>query len=358
MSDRITVRRIWLLLIWAGLPAASLLSFLFPPLLRYINRRLLRRVEGFEMDVTKLNIRLFPARIEFHNFSFHQLANLQSGSNFIVSIPKVQLNLQWRQLLKGKIIGSVVIDQPEVLFASIAPDSYDKLMWPFDLPVLLQSLKINGGKIVYRDKSTTPEISIQAVDVWAEALNLTNLSTPYAQLPAKIDLTAMLEGGRITIACAMDPKTPSPTFDLNLEALNIQLPQLNSIFRSYGKFDVSKGEISLFAEIAARDGYFKGYIKPVITNLDILGPEDKFKGFLNRVWEGVVGTAADIFVNHRRDQLATKIPIDGHFKNPKIHITFAILEVFNNAFIRALTASLDFDININSVSDSKTIDKA
>lgn len=349
--------RFWLLLIWAGLPMASLLSFLFPPLLRAINRRMLKRIKGFDMDLDKLHIKLWPARIEFRHFTFTQTANLHAGSSFTVSAPFIRLQMQWQQLLKGRVIGSVLIENPEVLFARFEKDSYHQLALPFHLPVLIESLKINGGKIIFRDKNTTPEIAIQATDIWVQAVNLTNLSSPYSLLPAKIDLTAVLQGGRLSAMCAIDPAAKQPTFDLNAEVVNVQLTELNNLFRNYGKFDVNRGELSLFTEVAARDGYFKGYVKPVITNLDILGPEDKFKGFLKKVWEGMVGTAADIFVNHKHDQLASKIPIDGQFKNPQVHLTFAILEVFHNAFIHALSASLDFDINIRSVEEEKTADR-
>lgn len=358
MSDQKQKSRFWLLLIWAGLPLASLLSFLFPPVLNYINTRILRRAKGFDMSVKRVKIKLLPARIEFLYFSFTQLANLHEGSSFTIQVPSIQLRLQWSQLLRGRIIGSITIDKPEILFARFEKDTYENLSLPFHPHILIESLKINGGKVLYRDKNTTPEIALQVTDIWAEAVNLSNINYHYSQLPSKIDMTAQLQGGRMSIMCAIDPHANHPTFDLNAEVVNVQLAELNNLFRHYGKFDVNQGELSLFAEIAARDGYFKGYVKPVITNLDILGPEDKFKGFLRRVWEGMVGAAAEILVNHKHDQLATKIPIDGKFKNPKVHLTFAILEVFNNAFIHALTASLDFEINIKSVDNQPGTDKS
>jgi hypothetical protein len=101
--------------------------------------------------------------------------------------------------------------------------------------------------------------------------------------------------------------------------------------------------------MAAKEGSFKGYVKPVIKDLDVVGKEDRKDTFLRKLWESVVGGVGVIFRNQKKDQVATKVPLEGSFKDPKTNTIDAIWEVLKNAFIQALMPSVDNQININSV---------
>ena len=75
-----------------------------------------------------------------------------------------------------------------------------------------------------------------------------------------------------------------------------------------------------------------------------------------KIWEGVVGGAGMIFKNQRKNQIATKVPLEGNFKDPKTNTLDAIWQILRNAFIHALMPSVDNQININSVGDEKKKD--
>jgi hypothetical protein len=64
-----------------------------------------------------------------------------------------------------------------------------------------------------------------------------------------------------------------------------------------------------------------------------------------------------IFKNQKEDQVATKVRIEGDFKNPQTFTLDAIFEVLRNAFIQALLPSIDHEININSVRNKQPEDK-
>jgi hypothetical protein len=76
---------------------------------------------------------------------------------------------------------------------------------------------------------------------------------------------------------------------MNAKLENTSLPKLNDFFKAYGKFDVSSGKFGLYTEIAAKDGKFVGYVKPVMRQLKIIGQEDRKDNILQKLWEGVVG---------------------------------------------------------------------
>ena len=61
--------------------------------------------------------------------------------------------------------------------------------------------------------------------------------------------------------------------------------------------------------------------------------------------------------NQKEDQIASKVRIEGDFKNPQTFTLDAIFEVLRNAFIQALLPSIDHEININSVGIKQPEDK-
>ena len=145
----------------------------------------------------------------------------------------------------------------------------------------------------------------------------------------------------------------SATFDLNAEIKNVNLVLLNDFLKAYGNFDVHKGNFGLYSELAAKNGRFKGYVKPVIKGLDVVGPEDNKDGFFNKVWEVAVGGVGEVFRNQKKDQVATKVELEGDFRDPQSSTLDAVWEVLRNAFIQALMPSVDNQININSVDEEK-----
>jgi hypothetical protein len=144
----------------------------------------------------------------------------------------------------------------------------------------------------------------------------------------------------------------NPTFELNAEMKNTNLVLLNDFLEAYGKFDVNRGKFGLYTEIAAKNGKFVGYVKPVITDLKVTGPEDRKDTFFNKIWESLVGTAGVVLKNQQKDQVATKIRLEGNFKNPHSNTLDAIWGVLRNAFVVALTQSIDNEIDINSVKNA------
>jgi hypothetical protein len=147
----------------------------------------------------------------------------------------------------------------------------------------------------------------------------------------------------------MNPLAEDATFDLNATVENTNLPALNDFIKAYGGFDVNKGTFGLYAEMAAKDGRYKGYVKPVIKNLDVVGPQDKQDGFFNKLWENVVGAAGKVLKNQKTDQIATRIPLEGSTNEIKASTWYAVMDVLRNAFLKALTSSIENKISLSSV---------
>jgi hypothetical protein len=125
--------------------------------------------------------------------------------------------------------------------------------------------------------------------------------------------------------------------------------KLNDFFKAYGNFDVEKGKFGLYTEMAAKDGAFKGYVKPLLIDVKIAKWTKEEGNALQVLWETVVGGAKEILENWRKEQVATKIPLEGRFDDPNAGLWTAINYVLRNAFVAALQPSIDHTINIGNV---------
>ncbi len=127
------------------------------------------------------------------------------------------------------------------------------------------------------------------------------------------------------------------------------------MFKAYGGFDVSKGEFNMYAEAAAKNGRFTGYVKPLIHDLDVVEwqAQDKKDNIFQKIWESVVGGVGEIFENQPKDQLATKINFSGDFNDAQVNIFQTIVTVLRNAFIQSLRPSIDNQINLAKVGEKK-----
>jgi hypothetical protein len=135
-----------------------------------------------------------------------------------------------------------------------------------------------------------------------------------------------------------------PTFDLALELRGLDVRELKDFTRAYAKVDLEKGTAAFFTELRARNGEIHGYFKPILHNVQVLDTsgEDKHDPWYQKAWEGTVEALKDVFENHEHhDQVATRAPISGRFDQPGVGILTTVVEVVVNAFIQALTPSLE-----------------
>jgi hypothetical protein len=122
---------------------------------------------------------------------------------------------------------------------------------------------------------------------------------------------------------------------------------------------VKRGTFEVFSEIAGENGHFDGYVKPFFLDLNVLELDQDAKHPLNLIWQAIVAGAVEIFKNHSKDQVATKIPISGTFEKTHVQVWTTIANVLRNAFVQAFKARLDQSIDIfHRDSESKTEEKS
>jgi hypothetical protein len=155
----------------------------------------------------------------------------------------------------------------------------------------------------------------------------------------------------VSIRADFDPWAAEPTINLDASARRIPLVAFNGYTDEYGKFDFEKGRLSVFLEVAAASGKFEGYVKPLLKDVEIADPPgaDPREPWWRKAWELVVGGASEVVENQPKEQVASKIPFQGEFEDPKVGVLSAAAELLRNAFIRALRPTIEGDVDEGDV---------
>lgn len=268
----------------------------------------------------------------------------------------VDLSVEWHSLFRGRVVGKMYFQDPVMRFVkeAITPEQLSDDEDQFRdlrkdlMPLEINRLEVDNGQIHYVDPGSHPPVDVYLENTHILASNLINVQDT-SLLPAHAMATANVYGGEARCEMKLDLLAQYATFDMNLEMKSIDLTRLNEFFQAYAKVDVNKGTFGLYAEIASKQGTYTGYVKPIIQDLDVLGHEDREDNVLRKIWEGLVGLAGEVLSNQPKDQVATKIPIEGDLDESHVGILTALVQVLRNAFIQALQPSLDYEISIQSV---------
>lgn len=326
----------------------------------YVNRQL-SRIPDYRGNVEKVRLHLYRGAYSIVNVRIVKT----NGSVPVpfISMPLMELSVEWKELFHGSVVGEVTLDQPLVNFVNAPSPTNSQLEVHQDWKQVLESLfpfdlnrfQINDGDIRFRDFSREPKVDIFVTNLFATATNLTNSRDVTARLPAGLLAQGKTIGhGNLSLELHIDPLARNPTFKLQAGVTNMDLVALNNFMRAYGNFDVADGTFQLYSEIVAADGKFEGYVKPFFQNLKIFDwRKERGKNILDIFWEAIVAGTATVFKNQPHNQLATKIPISGNFNQTNIDIWATIGGVLRNAFVRALLPTIDRSVRMQDVEQNR-----
>jgi hypothetical protein len=350
------VHKIFIIIIVVLVVLRILLPYI---LLKYCNKSL-SELKGYYGHIQDIDVSLYRGAYQINDMYLNKVdASTHKQTNFF-KVNNIDLSVEWRALFHGRLVGELVFNSPKLIFtkdrteiSDVKKDTNDfrKVLKDF-MPLKVNRFEVNNGSIHYVDAGAKPKVDISVEQAHILAENLKNVEDNKTELPSPITATGNVYGGTLSLNMKMDALAQKTRFDLNAEIKNANLVSLNDFLKAYGGFDVNKGTFGLYTEFAAKNGKYKGYVKPVIKDLDVVGPEDRKDKFFQKVWENIVGAAGEILNNPKKNQIATKIPIEGNLAGSNTDIIEMIWELLRNAFIQALMPSIDNQININSLNTS------
>lgn len=326
-------------------------------ILNFANRSL-ANLDGYRGQVHDIDLAIIRGAYKIDSIYINRVDSLTHKETPFFAASLIDLAIEWRALLKGSLVGELKFTNPELVFTRdrVEPDdvredstTFKQLLDDF-MPLKVNRFEVTNGKIRYQDPNVTPAVDVALTETNIVALNLLNsYDSASSLLPAEIRARANVYGGTLRLNMKLNPLAEVPTFDLDAALENTDLTQVNDFFVAYAKADISQGTFGLYTEVAAKDGRFNGYVKPLLNDVKVLGAEDRDDNILRKAWEALIGTVGEVFENQPRDRVATKVPLQGEVENPDANIWYAVLQVLQNAFIQAIQPSLDEEINIATV---------
>jgi hypothetical protein len=358
------IRKIWFVLAAILVLIIAARIALEPVLLRYVNGKL-NEIPEYRGHIDDVDVHLYRGAYQIQGVKLEKMSGKVAEPFF--QAKAVDISVEWRALLRGKLVSEIVLWNPEVNFVQGPPGaaaSKDKSQTGIDsswvdkvkdlVPFDINRFSIREGQIHFRAPYRTPKVDLHIDHLEAEARGLTNQPSRGDTLPADFHSVFRIMGhadGRVEMK--LDPLAAQPTFDLNAEITALKLTALNDFLRAYAKVDAEGGTFGLYTEAAAARGRFKGYVKPIIKDLKILDVEEDKKNPVKLFWETVVAGVSEVLENQPKDQMATQIPFSGRFDNPKAGLWASVGALLRNAFVRALRPSLSHSIDIKDVGGAR-----
>jgi hypothetical protein len=349
----------WVKITTITLAVLILIRLSLPFIILFFANQTLANMKGYYGHINDIDLFLIRGSYRLDSIHMNKVDTITSKQTPFFSASHIELGVEWKSLIHGTLAGEVILRNPVLLFTKdkvepevlIRDSTFLKKMFHKSMPLKINRFEVINGTLRYRDEGSKPVVDVELNNASLIAQNLTNSYDSTSQLPARIKGSANVYEGQLDFTVRINPMADNPTFDMNLNLQETNLIKLNSFFQAYAKVDVNKGIFGLYAEAAAKDGKFVGYVKPLIKDLDVLGKEDRKDNILRKLWEGAVGSVGQVFKNQEKDQVATKINFEGDIKNPNTSTWDTIANILGNAFIRALQPAIDNQINLASVNE-------
>jgi hypothetical protein len=321
----------------------------------YVNGRL-SRLEAYQGHIGDVDIHLWRGAYSIDAIEIVKKDAARSIPFF--KTPRLNLSVEWRSLFRGSLVAEAVFHSPEINLVQAKTEEGSQLgdeqNWNQTLeslfPFRFNTITVNDGTVRFVAPGISSKDAITARHVSGSVSNLTNVLDAGKRTFADFAVTAtVLDGAPARVGGSVDAFAAQPTFDVNMEVKKIQLAQANPWLREYIKADAEAGTFELYLELAAADGKFAGYAKPILQDVDLYRSGEPEENPLKRVWEGFLDFAANVLENPDAEQVAARIPFKGTIKDPETNLFATIASVMRNAFVSAFARSLEGSITLRDV---------
>jgi hypothetical protein len=275
------------------------------------------------------------------------------------SIPQVRTSIDWGSLVRGSLIGTVVVESPRINLVAGPEEAEEQLEISKEwiatarrlMPIRVDVFRIVDGEVHYIDPTSHPEIDIYLSALDVNVLNLANTQELQAPRFASLEALGMaMQSGYFHVNMDFDPLAEEHRFEMEAELEHLDLTTLNDFLEAYGNFDVKQGTFALYMEVAAEEGRFNGYLRPIFEDVEVLTGEELDRGLLRFAWEALVAGAKTLLESPgEEDQIAARIPISGELDDPDADIWETVITLLRNGFIEALDRGLEHSIGLEDV---------
>ena len=339
-----------------GIVVVLLIARLLLPyfVLRYVNK-VLANMDGYTGHVSDVDIALYRGAYQIDDINIRKV-NGKVEEPFLL-IPKMDLSVQWSALLKGKLVSEIECYRPEINFAfsddenaSQTGEENDWTQVVRDLmPFQINHFKVIDGKIDLTNVISQPSTDLSMQNFQLDIANIRNVTDNADKLPSPVKASGDLPGygGTLNFDAQMQLLKQTPDFDYNLKLNDLQLVKLNTLAKRYGNIDFEKGTLDLVSEMKMEDGQVQGYLKPLTHDMQIFEwNEGDDRTVTQFVRELIAEGGNKVLENQVKDQVATRIPLEGSVEDVKTDLWPILIGVLRNAYVSALTDTFDNTLSV------------
>jgi hypothetical protein len=346
--------RIFRFCVWCVVLAIVAVSiarpFLPNAVLWYVNRTL-NRSPVYQGKVGDIDLHLWRGA-----YTIRDVRIIKTTGNIPVPLfygKEIDLAIEWPAILKGKIVGQVSMNQPQVNFVDDsnvgssetgAGGPWLKIisgLFPFDI----NSARLNDGSVHFRTYQRAKPVDVYLSHLNCEVDDLTNVNHSVTPMLTTVNLQALaMDQAKLELHMKLNPFSYNPTLHLDLRLLGLDITTTNDLIETYGGFNVKRGLFDLVLSLDCDEGQLNGYVKPLFRNLvvfDLLQDVQQDHNPIQVFWQAIVGGVTAVVNNYNREQLGTLIPFTGSIKGPQIDFLSTVGNVLRNAFVRAYLPRLE-----------------
>ena len=266
---------------------------------------------------------------------------------------RVDFAIQWNALFHHKIVGRVLMQQPEMNFVDAPAEGEVQtgagapwLQMIRDLfPFRINSAVVTNGSIHFRAYRGDKPVDVYLSEVQASIDNLSNIRDETKPLVSTVQASALvMDQAKFEYKMTLNPFSYRPTFHMATRLIGLDVTKLNDLALTYGKFDFKRGWFDLVLETDAREGQLTGYAKPLFRDLKVFSLTEDIKedNVLQFFWQALVGASTSILKNQSRDQFGTLIPFSSDLSGATTtDILATVGNILRNAFVRAYLPRLE-----------------
>jgi Domain of Unknown Function (DUF748) len=326
--------------------------------LRYVNDRLADMGE-YRGHVADVDLAVIRGAYELHDVTVVK-PDSGAGQPFL-AMPHMDISIKWSELFDGQLVGEIQMQKPVLNMVQgeqaqdtqlgTGVDWVDQVSKLF--PFRFNRVEAIDGTATFRAPGIEQDESLTLHSLDVLLSNLTNVEKKNDPAFAPFELRATFgKDAPVAISGQANPLSEQPTFDINLSLEGARLVEVNPWLEEFLNVDAEAGVFSMYAELAAADGRFEGYIKPILENAEIFRLEEASSGVLQKAWEAIVDAVGEI-LEAEEEQVATQIPFAGEIENPDAGLLAAIVNLLRNAFVAAFTHSLEGTVTLEDVQSSR-----
>lgn len=199
-------------------------------------------------------------------------------------------------------------------------------------PLPVNSMEIIDGQIHYNDLQATPRVILSMTEISLKGKNLCNRDGVEKILSGAVEGRGKIAEGTFTMKMDLNAFFKSPMFSLSAELVSLNLADVKDFLRAYGTVAVQQGIVSFYTEMMTKNDKVIGFVKPMIEDIVVAGE--------------AIGTSEDsssssLWTATSGHENWNDVSIEGRLDQPGMNLWSATAIALHNAFIEAISATLD-----------------